>query len=129
MRRPGDPTCVRAGDQPYTLLRAECARYPELYLLALRAGVAGLARSFPAFDTCLALYSARQHPGMSMVESYATSTAPSGSGASRSVSPSTSTATTVIPAEPSRRATARPMPCAAPVTIAIPEPPDRGRQD
>jgi hypothetical protein len=44
------------------------SRDPELYLLALRAGVAGIARSFPAFDTCLALYWARRHPGVSMVE-------------------------------------------------------------
>lgn len=43
-------------------------RDAELYLLALRAGMAGLASSFPAFDTCLALYWARCHPGVSMAE-------------------------------------------------------------
>jgi hypothetical protein len=40
----------------------------SIYLLASRAGFAGLARCFPAFDTCLALYWAHRHPGMSMVE-------------------------------------------------------------
>ncbi|WP_306319564.1 MULTISPECIES: hypothetical protein [unclassified Streptomyces] len=44
------------------------ARDPELYLLALRAGLARLAPSFPAFDTCLALYWTRRHPGASLHE-------------------------------------------------------------
>lgn len=43
-------------------------RDAELYLLALRAGMAGLAHSFPAFDTCLALYWARRHPGLPVAE-------------------------------------------------------------
>jgi tetratricopeptide (TPR) repeat protein len=42
------------------------ARDAELYLFALRAGLAPIAESFPAFDTCLALYWARRHPGTSM---------------------------------------------------------------
>ena len=45
---------------------------------------------------------------------------PPGSGASRNVAPSTSIATTVSPEAARRRAMARPMPCAAPVTIATP---------
>lgn len=44
------------------------ARDAELYLFALRAGLAPIAESFPAFDTCLALYWARRHPGTSMDE-------------------------------------------------------------
>lgn len=44
------------------------ARDAELYLLALRAGVADLASSFPAFDTALALYWEREHPGTSMAD-------------------------------------------------------------
>lgn len=44
------------------------ARDPELYLLALRAGMSRLAASFPAFDTALALYWARQHPGASIAD-------------------------------------------------------------
>jgi len=39
---------------------------PELYLFALRAGLAPVASSLPAFDTCLALYWARRHPGTPM---------------------------------------------------------------
>jgi hypothetical protein len=44
------------------------ARDPELFLLALRAGLSTVATHLPAFDTCLALYWARRHPGVSMVE-------------------------------------------------------------
>lgn len=42
------------------------ARDAELYLFALRAGLAPVASSFPAFDTCLALYWERRHPGTPM---------------------------------------------------------------
>jgi tetratricopeptide (TPR) repeat protein len=42
------------------------ARDAELYLFALRAGLAPVASSFPAFDTCLSLYWARRHPGTPM---------------------------------------------------------------
>ena len=44
------------------------ARDAELYLLALRAGLAPLADAFPAFDTALVVYWSRQHPGASMSE-------------------------------------------------------------
>ncbi|HET6954741.1 MAG TPA: hypothetical protein VFI47_30545, partial [Acidimicrobiales bacterium] len=44
------------------------ARDAELYLFALRAGMASLAKSFPAFDTALTLYWERQHPGTSMAD-------------------------------------------------------------
>lgn len=42
------------------------ARDAELYLLSLRAGLADLAGVFPAFDSALGIYWARQHPGVPM---------------------------------------------------------------
>jgi hypothetical protein len=43
------------------------ARDPEIYALKLRAGLAGLGE-FPAFDTALALYWARQNPGVPLAD-------------------------------------------------------------
>ncbi|MCL9759193.1 hypothetical protein [Frankia sp. AiPa1] len=43
------------------------ARDPELYVLHLRAGLAPL-KEFPAFDTGLALYWARQNPGIALAD-------------------------------------------------------------
>jgi hypothetical protein len=43
------------------------ARDPELYVLALRAGLAPF-KEFPAFDTALALYWARQNPGIPLTD-------------------------------------------------------------
>lgn len=44
------------------------SRDAELYLLALRTGLTRAARALPAFDTALAVYWARQHPGTSVAE-------------------------------------------------------------
>ncbi|CAI7978110.1 conserved hypothetical protein [Frankia sp. Hr75.2] len=43
------------------------ARDPELYVLHLRSGLASL-KTFPAFDTGLALYWARQNPGVPLAD-------------------------------------------------------------